>query len=233
MTPRPKRANGQTALVIEPDASLREALRERMLSLNFHGYCRLIALLLEKMGYEEVRLSGRRDWKGRNGHDGNTGFDLTAYAPGGLSRRKVIIQVKQFDYSQIIFQRTIDELRGTCLRVGASEALLLTTSSFSPSVQKLRNVLYESPVAPVRLMDGERLLDEILKYQVGVIPSEGSEVSKASNYRIDEAFFESLRHYDGNGRLDCIAPGEPRFLVTVSVQPLKRANLQAAKSSAR
>ena len=50
-----------------------------------------------------------------------------------MGRRKVIVQGKQFD-TLTVFQRSVDELRGTCLRAGAAEALLITTSAFSPVV---------------------------------------------------------------------------------------------------
>ena len=41
------------------EIDLRQALREQVMSLSFHGFEHLIRLLLIRMGYEDVRLAGR------------------------------------------------------------------------------------------------------------------------------------------------------------------------------
>ena len=107
-----------------------EQLHERLLELPFDAYARLIALLLERLGYENVVAAGRSDWKGRN-HSG--GIDLLAALPGGLTPRRVVVQLKQFDSTSRLFQRHIDELCGVAIRSRASEALLLTTGPVSSS----------------------------------------------------------------------------------------------------
>ena len=91
-------------------------------------------MLLEALGYEDARPTGRRAWKGYN-RPGGGGYDLEAVLPGGMAPRRVVAQIKQFD-ALAVHQRSVDELRGACLRAGAAEALLVTTSAFSDVVRR-------------------------------------------------------------------------------------------------
>jgi hypothetical protein len=202
------------------DAALRADLRRRLLSLNFHAFARCLALLLEKMGYTEVTLTGRRDWKGKNQAGG---YDLVATLPAPLSTphapRRMVVQVKQYD-ALPLYQRSVDELRGACLRAGAAEALLITTSTFSPSVGEA--AVSHAAVAPVRLLDGEELLDRLVAHRVGVWVEAGERAGVPSRFGVDTAFFEDLDHaHSGNSRADCPGRVPPsHWRVTVSVQAM-------------
>jgi hypothetical protein len=197
-------------------AGLRAALRQRLLDLNFHAFARCLAHLLGKLGYEDVGLAGRTDWKGRN-QDG--GYDLTATLPPGSLPRRVVVSLKQFDPPMRVYQRSVDELRGTCLRVGAAEAVLITTSSFSPAIRK--EALQSAPLAPVRLMDGEELLDLLVAQGIGVRQEAAESANGPARLGVDHAFFEGLsRVSSGNGRNDC--SGAPEWTVTVAVGPVPR-----------
>jgi hypothetical protein len=186
--------------------SLRADLRRRLLSLNFHAFCQCLCLLLTELGYEEARPAGRTNWKGRNR---GGGYDIEAWLPGGLTRRKVVAVAKQFD-GLPVYQRMIDELRGTALRTGASEALLITTSTFSPVAllgqagqAGQANETGSSPaIAPVRLIDGDELLDLLLAHGIGVREeSTGVKQARLRRLYIDEEFFDGLaRACPGNSR---------------------------------
>ncbi len=179
-------------------------LRGRILQLPFDAYLKLLALLLEKLGYQDVRLTGRTDWKGRNR---GGGFDLTANLPGGLSPRRVIVQAKQFDTTSRLFQRQTDELRGAAIRVGASEAVLITSGAVSSAIDVAGLSL---AILPVRLLDGERLLELLTIHQVGVTP----------NGVLDEALFRRLEsEATGNRQSDCTGA---TFLVTVGVKKISQ-----------
>jgi hypothetical protein len=184
-------------------ATLRSDLLGHLTRLNYHAYLGCLTLLLERLGYEQVQASGRTARRGHNGRTitgltggGGGGFDLVALWPGphpGSGGRRVIVQAKQFGREMAVYQRTVDELRGVCLRAGASEALLITTSSFSPTLRP--EVLASAPFAPVRLIDGEELADLLITHRVGVA-EEGPE-----DCRIDAAFLERLeRQFAGRGR---------------------------------
>ena len=177
---------------------IRDRLRRRLLALNYHAFAHCLCLLLARLGYEDVRVAGRTRWKGRNCEGG---YDIEASLPAGVGRRRTIVQVKQFD-TLPVFQRSVDELRGTCLRAGATEALLITTSTFSPVV--LRNAESHAgsagaQVAPVRLLDGAELLDLLVLHRVGVWEEAGSSASQPHRLGLDGAFFDELsRTYAGN-----------------------------------
>ena len=180
--------------------SVADVLHERILSLPFDAYVRLVALLLERLGYENVTPAGRTDWKGRN-HSG--GVDLVAFLPSGLTPRRVVIQIKQFDRDSRVFQRHVDELCGVAIRCRASEALLITTGPASTSIHFDGLI---SPLLPMRLIDGEQLLTLLIDKHVGVTHEEN----------IDQSLLDRLtRMAKGNSREDC--PGRPEVVVNVEV----------------
>jgi len=138
-------------------------------SLEYAAFLRCVARLLVALGYEEVRFAGRIRSKGRN-RDG--GYDLEAWAGSGLGRRRVIVQAKQFGPGTRVFRRSADELRGTALRAGAAEAILITTGTFSrllSSSRKADGDRQANPLIPVlHLIDGDRLADLLVRY--GAMP---------------------------------------------------------------
>ncbi len=152
---------------------LAEQLHGYLLDLDFPAFALCVCRLLQALGYQDVHLTGRREWKGYN-KPGGGGYDLEAtlpssLLPGSMPSRRVIAQIKQFDGLRV-HQRSVDELRGTCLRVGAAEALLITTSTFSKVACAGAAVPSGagSPFAPVRLMDGEELIALLIHYRLGV-----------------------------------------------------------------
>jgi len=200
-----------------PQEPIRTQLRRQMLALSYHAFAQCLCLLLSKIGYEDAGLSGRTGWKGRNREGG---YDIEAWLPAGVGRRRVVVQAKQFD-ALPVFQRSVDELRGTCLRAGAAEALLITTSAFSPVVER-HAAEAPMPVAPVRLLDGDALLDLLLRHRVGVWEEAGATPDEPLRLGIDRAFFHDLSHdFAGNGRRAVVPRPRggtaPRWLVTIQV----------------
>jgi Restriction endonuclease len=92
-------------------------------------------------------------------------------------RRVVAVQIKQYPTHRKIMQRSVDELRGVCLRNDASEGLLITTSSYSPAITGTGSL-----VAPLYLMDGSELTFLLAQYRIGV----------TNSYDMDEQFFSDL-----------------------------------------
>ncbi|WP_395137608.1 restriction endonuclease [Armatimonas sp.] len=181
-------------------------LRQRLLELPFDAYLNVIALLLTKLGYKDVRLSGRMDWKGRNR---GGGFDLVASIGGELSSRTVVAQVKQFDADSRVFQRQADELRGVAIRSGAAEALLITSGPLSASIDQEGLAL---PLAPVRVIGGDQLVELLSTHQIGVTANRG----------LDEALFKRLEQEAvGNRQSDCLG-AKSELLLTVAVTRVPR-----------
>ena len=175
--------------------TIADQLRRRLLGLDFPAFARCACVLLEAIGYEDARPAGRREWKGYN-RPGGGGYDLEAALPGGLTPRRVVAQIKQFD-QLAVHQRSVDELRGACLRAGAAEALLVTTSAFSAVVRKQAAAPDPSGtlVAPVRLIDGQELLGLLIRHRLGVRESvdvHARAQGKMHRLEIDEAFFWNL-----------------------------------------
>nr|ACX33973.1 putative restriction endonuclease [uncultured bacterium RM44] len=139
------------------------------------------------MGYADVRILDRVHWKGRNR---NGGMDMEAYSHTGDTRVRIAATVKQFD--RPVQMRYVDELRGTMLRVGARQGLIVSTSGFSPvAVEAARKCV----IVPVRLLGGEELLNLLITHQIGIIRGRSGQV------QIDTAYFKMLLAlYPGQGR---------------------------------
>ena len=137
---------------IDRDDVTEAAEISRLLSMPFPAFTQTVSGLLESLGYASVEamkpMHGRG--KGRNAHGG---YDLRMYLPTRLTCGLVIAQVKQ--YRETVPRSFVDELRGTMLRLGASQGLLVTTGAFSASaIEAAQAAQY---AAPVRLMDGQEL----------------------------------------------------------------------------
>jgi restriction endonuclease Mrr len=158
-----------------------ETLLERLRQLPFDAFTQVIVMLLDKLGYQDVQPAGRTDWKGRNRAGG---VDLTATYISAAGKRSIAFQLKQFHPTQRLFQRAVDELRGVCLRQGAAEGMLITTSGYSPTITGTHGT-----VAPLYLMGGEELALLLRQYQIGT----------TKDGKLDEDFFKRLeRESRGN-----------------------------------
>ena len=127
--------------------------------MSFPAFARTVANLLENMGYEQVTLMkamhGRG--KGRNAHGG---YDLQMRLPTRLTHGVVIAQIKQ--YREPVPRAYVDELRGAMLRVGATQGLLISSSTFSASAVEAAQAGQHA--APVRLLGGEELARLLQSY---------------------------------------------------------------------
>jgi Restriction endonuclease len=163
-------SSGGGTLLSSTSARLLDRLRE----LPFNAFTQVAAMLLERLGYHDIQPAGRTDWKGRNRQGG---VDLTATYRSATGERSIAFQLKQFHPKLRIFQRTVDELRGVCLRQGASEGMLITTSGYSPTITGTHDAL-----APLYLMGGEELALLLRQYRIGVTKQD----------KLDEDFFKRL-----------------------------------------
>lgn len=156
----------------------REALRLALENMEFAAFERIMKSLLYKSGYLSVQLIGRNYKRGRTA---SGGLDLTARSVTELSSALTIAQVKQ--YKRVVSRRFVDELRGAMLRTGAEQGLLLTVSNFSKVAHAAAR---ESKVAPIKLIEGEEVLDLLFAYRIGVRESKGQ-------WRLDEKYLDFLQ----------------------------------------
>lgn len=106
------------------------------------------------MGYQDIEVTERTA-------DG--GLDVTASYDVRLVRVKVAIQAKRWRYN--IQRKALDELRGSLGRSQASLGLMMTTSDFSKGATE---VAQAQGLAPIALINGQRLVELLLEHQVGV-----------------------------------------------------------------
>ncbi len=167
---------------MQPEAPLRRELRRRLLALPYRAFLQVAVHLLKEQGYTAARPTGRNQWKGRNTAGG---WDAEAdFQAGALGTLRCIAQVKQFD-TLVVAQRHVDELRGTCLRAGAQQAILITLSTFSPPARKAAQA--NTSVAPVRLIDGDELLDMLVDTKLCL------RRSRSGAWTLDEDYFARLK----------------------------------------
>ncbi len=173
---------------IQPEAPLRHELRRRLLALPYRAFLHVAVHLLKEQGYTAVRPAGRDTWKGRNTAGG---WDAEAdFQAGALGTLRCIAQVKQFD-TLVVAQRHVDELRGTCLRAGAHQAVLITLSTFSPPARKAAQA--NTSVAPVRLIDGDELLDMLVDAKLCL-----KRIQRGA-WTLDEDYFAMLKETSVKG----------------------------------
>ena len=189
-TPIPSRANVLSKMsgspCIQPENKQKQRVREKLLdtllSLNVTQFERCIGCLLHALEYDDVQIMRsaipqRRSHKGRNQHGG---FDLTARS-SSFSPSLTLVQAKQ--YRRPVSRRFVDELRGAMIRQGAQGGLLITTSTFPDNATAS---VQENRLLPIVLIDGERLLDLMFRFSLGVKCKPGK---RRLLWRIDRKFF--------------------------------------------
>ncbi|AEJ41556.1 restriction endonuclease [Sulfobacillus acidophilus TPY] len=157
--------------------TLAEDLLDRVRASSFEAFERLVIKLLVAMGYgggfedEAARVVGR---VGDNGIDGVINQD-----PLGLD--VVYVQAKRWD--DTVGEPVVRDFVGSLVGKHANKGVLLTTSTFSEKALQFADKLGQKVI----LIDGERLVDLMIQYKVGV-----SEVTRYVVYRVDGDFFDAL-----------------------------------------
>jgi len=183
-----------------PNPALQRALRKELAALDFAGFAKCAGLALRASGYRDVQV--RRT--GKDGRNRDGGWDMDANFRAGLLSMKAIAQVKQYD-GVPVQKRYVDELRGSMLRSGAHQGILITLSTFSEAAKAAAAC---GTIAPVHLIDGEELTEVLIAHGIGV--AEGGRGS----LRIDKRFFGGLED-PGQGRRE--PASDSRSLVTIVV----------------
>lgn len=132
----------------------RAQLEQYLQEMNPYKFEELIKFLLEEMGYSEVKVTSPTNDKG---------VDVVADIELGITRVREVIQVKRQKGN---IQRTIlDGLRGSLHRFDAVRATIITIGGFSKGTQ---DAAFEKGAAPITLIDGEKLIDLLIQYEIGV-----------------------------------------------------------------
>lgn len=210
--------NPKAIASVDVTASVQRDLTEILVGLSFPAFAYLMQQLLGQSGYRSVHVVGRQKRWGRTprggthrgrDHRGRTaqgGVDLTAYTTTDVTSVLTIAQVKQ--YKRPVSRRFVDELRGAMLRLGASQGLLVTTSSFSQVAERSAGA---SETAPITLIDGAHLTALMFSHRLGITHNEAGE------WQVDNSFFRQLAQSTGTEQTPLApAPSRPTPPVTVA-----------------
>lgn len=162
-------------IIQEYNSAQRTALKERLQNTNPYVIENLVGDLLKKLGYEDVKVT---KYSGDGGIDVKA--NLTIY---GFTNVKTVVQVKR--HKQNVGDSVVRELRGAA-EVG-QRGLIITTSDFTKSAVEEASAPNKMPVS---LVNGEKLLDLLIRYQVGITLERKEIIS------LNEKYFEELEGKD-------------------------------------
>ena len=142
------------ALVKRQTSSARENLRAFLYSMHPLAFEHLVKRLLVEMDYQDVAVTAP---------SGDGGVDVVADIELGISRVREVVQAKR--HKRTIQRKDLDALRGSLYRFHAVRGTIITTSRFSRGTEE---AAFAPGVAPITLLDGEKLLDLLIEYGIGV-----------------------------------------------------------------
>ncbi|MFU2158605.1 restriction endonuclease [Caldisericum sp. AR60] len=160
----------------ELNSIIKSDLRKRIMEASPRFFERLILDLIVSMGYggsfeEASKLLGK---SGDEGIDGVIKEDV-------LGLDKIYLQAKRWDNSTI-GRKEIQAFVGALHGKVAKKGIFITTSTFTKDALKYAEKISDMKVV---LIDGDRLLDYMLKYNVGVEQKTTIEIKK-----VNEDYFE-------------------------------------------
>jgi restriction system protein len=161
----------------EINEAIKGELLDKILKLAPQFFERLVLDLIVKMGYggsfeEASKLLGK---VGDEGVDGVIKEDL-------LGLDNVYLQAKRWSKDTVIGRPEIQKFVGALHGKGAKKGIFITTAKFSSDAFEYAESIKDMKII---LIDGDKLLDYMLKYNVGVETKRTIEIKK-----IDEGYFE-------------------------------------------
>lgn len=131
-----------------------QELRERLAKMDPYCFEALVKDLLEAMDYEDVVVTKQ---------SGDKGIDVAATFQFGITQIREVVQVKRHQGS--IPRPVLDQLRGALPYHQAIRGTIITLGKFAKGCKE--SALYPG-AAPITLIDGDMLIDLLLKNDVGV-----------------------------------------------------------------
>lgn len=155
----------------------KELLKEYLAKTTPYHFENIIKDLLSSMGYEDVRVTSPTNDKG---------VDVIGVSQNGITTVKEVIQVKR-NTSSNVQRKILDELRGCLHRFDAFQGTIITLSDFAKGA---KNAAFEKGAAPLTLINGDKLIDLLIKNGVGV------NKKNATYYILDEKYFGEEENVD-------------------------------------
>jgi restriction system protein len=134
---------------------IQKDLRKQLLNLPPQKFEELIRLLLEQMGFEETETTP---------YSNDKGVDVRGVLRSNpLSIVKVAIQAKRWTAN--VGAGVVRDLRGSLKVADSEQGLIITPSDFSSGAKEEAQA---SGKTPIRLINGNQLVDLLIQYNVGV-----------------------------------------------------------------
>lgn len=156
--------------------SVSDELMTEIMKISSYDFERLVALLLIKMGYGELRLNDSAVTK-KSGDEGIDGIVIA----DKFGFDSIYIQAKQWNPDSVVGRPEIQKFLGALAGQGAGKGLFITTARFSAgAVQYVQKQLS----VKIILVDGVQLAKLMIEYSLGV-----STVATYEMKRLDYDFF--------------------------------------------
>jgi len=155
------------------NTEVKEELRAQIMSLSPYFFEKLVIDLLKKMGYGSFQGTTVTQKSNDNGIDGivyqdELGLDI------------VYVQAKRYSIGNSIGRPDLQSFIGALDTVQATKGIFFTTSEFAATVP----IFLEKSTKKIVIVDGDKLLDLLLQYNVGVDIADTH-----YSYKIDEGYF--------------------------------------------
>lgn len=141
-------------LASEIKKNQKEELRKKLESMNPYAFEELVKDLLEAMGYDDVEVTSQSNDKG---------IDVKGNVQIGITSIVEVVQVKRVKSN--ITRPILDMLRGSLYRFNALRGTIITISDFAKGA---RDASMELGAAPITLINGERLIELLIEYEIGI-----------------------------------------------------------------
>jgi hypothetical protein len=172
LTSKSESPNAPSIIIYNQNELVKKELLNKLLSMDPYQFEYLIADLLQKIGYENVFVTKR---------SGDKGIDIMAnLTVGGITNVKTVIQVKRYGLGNKIDGKIIAQLRGSA--EVDQRGLVITTSDFQKSAIEESKA---SNKMPVSLVDGIRLIELLVRYEIGI------KKEQLTIFSLDNQYFEN------------------------------------------
>jgi restriction system protein len=154
-----------------PENDYRERVIKLLLDLPSGGFERLCQRLLRESGFERVEITGR---SGDGGIDGKGIIQVNPFVSFN-----VIFQCKR--YKDTVSPAQVREFRGAMMgRV--DKGIMITTGFFTKAAI---SEAVRDGAQPIELVDGEKLIDLLTKFELGL--------KRVDTYEVEDSFFEEYK----------------------------------------
>lgn len=141
-------------LVKRQKVAVRASMQELLETMEPIAFEHLIKQLLEAMNYQNVIVTTPSNDKG---------VDVVADIELGITSVREVVQAKR--QKSNVQRPVLDALRGSLYRFQAVRGTIITTGNFSKGTVQ---VAFEAGAPPITLINGEKLIDLLIEYGLGV-----------------------------------------------------------------